>query len=366
MVRNLNRLPNVSAEIATTDADGSAGRLTHQDLPKDIPIHLFRRTASERWKFSVGLRQWLRANTAKYDLIHIHALWSFATAMAASAAQKSGVPYVVRPAGMLSAYTWERKGWKKRLYWHLSEQRTIARAAAFHVTSEAEATEVRAVRKDARVFLIPNGVDDAAFNHSGQCPTSLLDFRRPDANTPLVLFLSRLHPKKGIVDRLLPAIAAMRIPSFLAIAGTEDTHAPGYETEVRNEVARLGLQHRVTFLGAVRGDDRWSLFDEADVFVLPSRSENFGIVVAEAMARRCPVVVTDTVQSCTHVAAANAGEVVPDNVAAIAIALDRVLSRPEVGKAYGEAGRGYAERHFRWDQIAHQIRKMYDDCLAAR
>src|SRR5262245_51422490 len=83
MVTALNRLPGIAAEIATTDADGSSGRLNREALPPDLPIHVFRRTFSEQWKYSVGLRKWLKAHVGEYDMVHAHGLWSFAPAAAA-------------------------------------------------------------------------------------------------------------------------------------------------------------------------------------------------------------------------------------------------------------------------------------------
>jgi glycosyltransferase involved in cell wall biosynthesis len=363
LVAGLNSLPSLIVDVATTDADGPRGRLAISDLPTGLTVRLFRRNWSEQWKVSLDLHAWLRRHVAEYDLIHIHAVWSFATAAAARAAQRAGVPYIVRPAGMLSDYSWTHRGWKKRLYWSLVEQRTIQSATGFHVTSGQEAGEVRALRPDARVFVIPNGVAESAF--STPTDQGALRARCGEAAgvLPLVLFLSRLHPKKGIVDLLLPAIATMRTPCFLAIAGGADAHSPEHEAEVTRAIERIGLQKRVALLGGVSGDDRWAMFDGADVFVLPSHAENFGIVVAEAMARGCPVVVTDAVQSCAHVTAAGAGEVVRRDVRALAQSLDRVLAEPQLRDTYGNAGRAYAAEHFRWECIAEQVRQMYADCL---
>ncbi len=128
-------------------------------------------------------------------------------------------------------------------------------------------------------------------------------------------------------------------------------------------VANLKLNHRVAFLGAIPHAERWGLFDGADLFVLPSHSENFGIVVAEAMARRIPVVVSDEVQSSEHVTAALAGRVVPLDVDALARALDDLLGDPAGRAAAGERGSHYARSHFGWDEVAGKIRSLYEDCL---
>jgi glycosyltransferase involved in cell wall biosynthesis len=363
LVSTLNQTPDVQAEIATTDADGVGGRLTANDLPTGGKVHVFRRNWSEQWKVSIGLWRWLRRHTVEYDLIHIHAVWSFATAASAQAAEKGGVPYIVRPAGMLSGYSWNHRGWKKRLYWQLAEHHTIQGAAGFHVTSRQEANEVRALRAYAPLRVIPNGVDEAAFAQPRSAAALRTRCGGAAGHLPIVLFLSRLHPKKGIVDLLLPAIAAMHTPCFLAIAGGVDAHSPHYRLEVAQAIERLGLHGRTALLGSVATDDRWAMFDGADVFVLPSHHENFGIVVAEAMARGCPVVVTDTVQSCEHVQAAMSGEVVPSNVTALAAALDRIVAEPQLRRAYGEAGREYATQHFQWKKIAKHVRQMYEECL---
>jgi glycosyltransferase involved in cell wall biosynthesis len=314
---------------------------------------------------SIDLLHWLGQHANDYDLVHIHALWSFATAVAARVARRFEVPYILRPAGMLSNYSRRRSAWKKQLYWRLVERRTVRCAAAFHATSAEEAAEVRAVRPDARIFVIPNGVDDEAFVYARDVNALRQRCGKVAGQKPIVLFLSRLHPKKGILDRLLPAMAAMPAQCVLAIVGADDPHSPAHSNEVRAVVDALALQDRVVLLGPIEGEERWSLFDGADAFVLPSHAENFGIVVAEAMARACPVVVTDGVQSSTHVLTAGAGEVVSGDISALAGALDRVVSQPQLRERYGAAGRVYAEQHFRWNQIAQQVSQMYTDCIAA-
>jgi glycosyltransferase involved in cell wall biosynthesis len=258
---------------------------------------------------------------------------------------------------MLSDYTWSRNRPAKWAYWLARERGNVRAAAVVHCTSEGEGAELRlhrAVR--GRVEVIPNGVEATAWS----VPVDRNALRQrcgpAAAGRPLVLYLSRLHPKKGLADLLLPALKAMTTQTFLAVVGGPDDHAPGYEGVVRNEIDRLGLNDRVALLGPVTGAERWSVFDGADAFALPSRSENFGIVVAEAMARGCPVLVTDGVQAHEHVTRAAAGEVVSPDVEAVAAGLDRLLS---TGTAAGERGRAYARLHFDWDRIAERIAGVY-------
>jgi glycosyltransferase involved in cell wall biosynthesis len=364
MVAELNQLPDVSGEIATTDADGPRRQISVADLPDKASIHVFRRTFSEQWKLSLGLHAWLQKNAGQYDLLHIHTLWSFSSAVAARAAKRHGIPYIVRPAGMLSPYTWSRGRLKKNAYWIGIERATIRDAAGFHVTSDDEAAEVRWLRSDANTFVIPNGVEPAAFTEPrmtthlrNRCETSA-------QNLPILLFLSRLHPKKGILDRLLPAVAAMRTSCLLAIVGDEDSRAQGYEAAIQNAIKGFGLENRVAMLGPVFGNERWALFDGAAAFVLPSHSENFGIVVAEAMARGCPVVITKEVQAAALVTKAGAGIVVDGDAEGIAAALDFLLKDDEQRATVGARGHRFALQHLRWSCVAEKLRSMYCEILA--
>jgi glycosyltransferase involved in cell wall biosynthesis len=266
---------------------------------------------------------------------------------------------------MLSPYTWSRSTWTKRLYWRAVEARNLASVRCFHVTSKAEAQEVADLgATTAPSVVISQGLDADAWQTETRPGTLRRRCGEAAGDRPIVLFLSRLHPKKGIVDFLLPAFARQKTDAFLAIAGGPDEHAPAHETEVRAAVERLGLSDRVALLGSIPAEERWALFDGAALFVLPSRSENFGIVVTEAMARGLPVVVSQEVQAAEHVRAAGAGRVVPLEVGALAATLDELLGNPEATRALGAHGRQYVREHLSWDRIAGSIVEMYRMCLA--
>ncbi len=363
MCAALARRPGLRVEVATTDADGAAGRLTAADLPGgDVPVHLFRRDWSERWKYSRGLAAWLGRHARDYDVLHVHAVWSHATAAACRAARRAGVPVLLRPCGMLSDYSRRRSAWRKALYWRLVERPNLAAVRRFHATSAGEGRELEGLGLGVPAAVIPLGVDPQAWS-APRDPAALRQRCPAAGDRPILLFLSRLHPKKGLTDLLLPALTRMRADAFLAVAGGPDEHEPGYAHEVRAAVERLGLADRVALLGPVAPAERWALLDGAAAFVLPSRSENFGVVVAEAMARGVPVVISDAVQSGEHVAAAGAGRVVPLDADALGGALDRLLSEPGERAALGEHGRRYALDHFRWEQVAGRIEAAYRECL---
>jgi glycosyltransferase involved in cell wall biosynthesis len=328
-----------------------------------VPVRLFRRDWSERWKYSRGLAAWLREHAGDYHVLHVHAVWSHATTAACRAARRAGVPVLLRPCGMLSDYSRRRSAWRKALYWRLVERPNLAAVRRFHATSAAEGRELERLGLDIPAEVIPLGVDPQAWSVPPN-PDALRARCGPAAgDRPILLFLSRLHPKKGLADLVLPALARLRAGAFLAVAGGADGHEPQYANEVRAEVERLGLAGRVALLGEVAPAQRWELLDGAAAFVLPSRSENFGLVVAEAMARGVPVVVSDAVQSCEHVTAADAGRVVALKVEALADTLDRLLEAPQLRQEMGRRGQDYARRHFAWTAIAERIAEVYESCL---
>jgi glycosyltransferase involved in cell wall biosynthesis len=354
------RMPGMHVELATTDADGSRCRLSKKEVPDEYEVHVFRRTATERWKYSRDLGIWLHENARRFDILHIHALWSYASKAAARAAERSHVPYIIRPAGMLSDYTFHRRSWNKRIYWRWIERRTVHRAAAFHATSSAEQKEILRACPGANVYVILNGVDEDAWRVQLCRNLAMAELRESHKTQLRVLFLSRLHPKKGIVDILLPAWSQVTADAVLVIAGGDDPHAPGYAQQVRDEIARLGLATRVQLLGEISPDRRWGLYDSADLFVLPSHAENFGIVTGEAMARGCPLIISNLVQASDHVIAANAGSVVPCNVQAFALAMNAMLTDVDRRLSAGNSAREYARTHLDWRQVAACVRYMYE------
>jgi glycosyltransferase involved in cell wall biosynthesis len=304
------------------------------------------------------MSHWLSAHAGDYDVIQVHSNWNHPVAAACRAARRAGVPYIIRPCGMLSDYTWEKSKWKKRAYWWLRERTNIRRAAGFHVTSDDEQQEVRRLGVTTPIEVVPLGIGNDAWDAPverdwlrAQCPQA--------GNRPIVLFLSRLHPKKGITDLLLPALARLKSDAFLAVVGGEDAHTPGFTRQIEEEITRCGLGARIALLGAVAPERRWAAFDGADMFVLTSHSENFGIVVAEAMARGKPVVITSGVQFAKHVTASQAGTVVRPDADELAASLDGWLSDPSRRARAGESGRRYIQQHFTWRRTAQRLAELY-------
>ncbi|MGE3776051.1 MAG: glycosyltransferase [Pirellulaceae bacterium] len=341
----------VEVELATTDADGTRNRVSADEIKCSQRVHLFRCDDATFLKYSRGLERWLRSNVTRYDLLHVHSHWNFPASIACRVSRQHDVPYICRPCGMFSDYTWNKGRARRWLYWWFIERQNVAGAAAFHATSDGEKAEIGRLGVTAPIEVIPLGVSADAWS----CPFDGQWLR----NQCPGVFLSRLHPKKGLADVLLPAFAALRCDAHLAIAGGPDDHEPEYANLVVQTIARLGLAGRVHMLGEVRIEDRWRAYDGADLFVLPSHAENFGIVVIEAMARGKPVLVTDGVQSADHVRQASGGEVVPCDVTSLANALERWLTDPDRVISSGGSAREYARATFSWQSAGRRIVGLY-------
>lgn len=359
MCSALQRRPNVDVELATTNADGRYGELPTNRIPQDYPVHVFNRDFSENWKYSRDMGRWLTTHAKDYDIVHAHSLWSFSTWKSGQAAYSAEVPFVIRTAGTLAPYTFSRGQWKKFPYWQCFERHTVRRANCLHATSSGESREIQSVTSNSPVRVIPNGVESDAWKSARDASLLRQMCGEKAHDRDIVLFMGRLHPVKGIVDLLLPAFAKVKSDACLAIVGNVDQRTPNYGDAIREETRRLRLQNRVAVLSAISPSKKWAMYDGARCFVLPSRTENFGMVLVEAMARGCPVVTTDAVQANEHLRKAGAGIVVPREANSLATSIDDLLGSRELRLAYGSRGKAYAQSTFDWDAIARQVELMY-------
>ena len=351
LVRN-----GVSIQVVSTDTNGNLAPITRNDIKSELNIKLFRKTFSESFQYAAGFKVWLQNSLDQFDLVHGHAMWAYLTGAAAQVCFQNHKPFILRPAGMLSSYSLEKKSILKKIFWHFREKHMVRNATAFHATSQGEAEEIRRLRPDADIWTIPHGLPDEAFSVPAE--PDWLRQRCPGAgDKPIILFFSRIHPKKGLSDILIPAFSQMTPGFHLAIAGGEDSHVAGYENEVRQKVQALGLKDRVTFLGSINPEDRWRLLDGAAVFVLPSQSENFGVVVTEAMARGTPVVISDQVQIGDIVEKNSGGRVIPRDATLWAQTLSEVVQNP---------WNRYPRFRGTWDTAAKAVIQGYEKILKAK
>jgi glycosyltransferase involved in cell wall biosynthesis len=293
-----------------------------------------------------------------YDVVHVHALFSYATIPGCRAAVHAPVPYVLRPLGTLSEWSLGHRRWKKRPYYALLERSHLEMASAIHVTSDAEADDVRRLGYGDRARVIPLGVDVDDRLWMGARPIA--------AERPLrLLFLSRLHEKKNIplLLRALAAVARSARAVELTIAGDGD---PRYRAELTTLAETLGLSARVRFVGHVDGEEKRRVFAEADCFVLPSAHENFGIAVAEALAAGLPVIVTPGVALAPNVATAGAGLVTEATDDALASTITWAADHPAALVEMGQRAWRLARTDLSWSTTCVRLIELYAELATAR
>lgn len=318
--------------------------------PAQYPVPLYALGPGKgSYCYTPSARVWLREHLLGCDAMTVHGLWQHHNVLARDAAQKARVPYYIFAHGMLDPYfrrAYPLKHFKKVLYWPW-QYLVLRDARAVLFTCEQE-------RLLARKSFKPYCVREKVVRYGTAGPDS--DNERAKASflakhpglmgRPFLLFLSRIHPKKGC-DILLQAYAEVyrhfQDAPFLAMAGPDQV---GWGAELKMLAGRLGIAHRIIWTGMLEGDVKWGAFRACEAFVLPSHQENFGIVVAEAMACSKPVLISQEVNIWREVVEDGAGIAEPDTLEGTVSLLRRWSAMPEARRlAMGEAGaRSFANR----------------------
>lgn len=320
-------------------------------LADDARTHLVRECRWNRqWGVVSGFRRELSAlvtSAANGILIHDHGVWLPTNHGVAVFSRKANLKRIVSPRGMLSDWAL-RHGWlKKRLAWTAYQHSDLAAATAFHATSAEEAHEIHNLGLRQPIAVIPNGID-----FPENVPRKTADCRQRT-----MLFLSRIHPKKGLLNLVQAWKDANIEPNWrLVIAGPSEG---GHRGEVERLAAALGVGAQISFPGELNDREKWGWYSNADIFVLPTFSENFGIVVAEALAVGTPVLTT-TGTPWKELAERQAGWCVEPSRDSIATAL-RAATRlsPEELATMGCRGAEWVRKRFSWRDVGGQMCDFY-------
>ncbi|MBO3459811.1 hormogonium polysaccharide biosynthesis glycosyltransferase HpsP [Aetokthonos hydrillicola Thurmond2011] len=357
----------VEVTILTTDSNGDTGQKP-LDVPLNQPIEqdgyriiYFRCAPFRRYKFSFDLLKWLNSHAHEFDIAHIHALFSPVTSAAAAICRQKKLPYILRPLGTLDPADLQKKRQLKQIYAAILERSNLAGAAAIHFTSVQEAKISERFGVSTRDLVIPLGVKP----HTAEDQASAVREQFGIAqDVPLVLFMSRIDPKKGL-NLLIPAlenILALGLKFHFVLAGT-NPQDPGYEEKIRFQIESSPLRSHTTTTGFVTGEFKSALLQAADLFVLPSYYENFGIAVAEAMAAKIPVLISDQVHICQDICDSQSGWVSQLDVTQITNLLCLALQNPLERQRRGLNAQEYALKHYSWDAIARQTIDAYTEIL---
>jgi glycosyltransferase involved in cell wall biosynthesis len=292
-----------------------------------------------------------RVKTA--EVVNVHGIWNLANHAACSATSDAGVPLVVSPRGMLEPWALRNKPFKKQIGWWTYQRRDLQRADALHATSEQERANMSRLRLRAPVTVVPNGVDAP--------PASA----RSDVLPPRsLLFLSRIDRKKGIpmlIEAAAEIAAPMRDSGWrIFIVGPSE---PSYVAELRRLMQTRNVADLFEFRPAVDGVEKWSLLKSAEVMVLPTYSENFGLVIAEALASGTPVLTTTGTPWCDLQTLQCGWWVEPKSAALVDALREAINLTGEQRRAMGSRGAALVRERFDWPHVAEAMIELYRDVI---
>ncbi len=315
------------------------------DWPYEVRFEGFGGGIKSRLGMSPELATGLRKISRDPCILHGHGIWRAINLFPLLIRGNAPCRMIWSVHGALSSWSMRAKRRRKLAFWRALQKPALERVHCFHATRAAEYEDIRRAGLRAPVAILPSGIDTPAFDGTPR-------------KTKRIVFMSRLHPVKGL-DLLLPAwkTLARRFPEWeLVIAGP--AHGD-YGHSIRRLAAELQLE-RVEFVGEVSGREKTALLSEAGLFVLPSYSENFGVVVAEALAHGTPVVTT-TATPWRELVSRDCGWWVAAEAEPLAAALSEALSLPQSRlTAMGREGRHWMRESLAWPMIASQMHTTYE------
>jgi len=359
----------LSAALLQEGASVDVLTLDAPDAPwiRDFPLPLFALGPGRfGYGYSPRVVPWLVQHGGAYDMILVNGLWQFGGLAVWLASRKTSLRYAVFPHGMLDPWFKRRyplKHLKKWLYWPWAEYRVLRDAADVFFTSDEERLEARKSFPLYRCHEQVLGYGIALPPGEASQQQALFSEHYPNlAGKRLILFLGRIHEKKGI-DLLLQAfhelLPAAKSDFHLIIAGPHDNP---YGVRMQELTRQLGLDSHVTWPDMLSGDIKWGALRSADVFILPSHQENFGISVVEALACRLPVLISNKVNIWREITSDQAGLVENDDLAGTRHLLQRWMELP---LAETELFRSHAqdcfEKRFHMATVAKKLLSIVED-----
>lgn len=287
----------------------------------------------------------------KIDLLHGHGLWQMPIHQMALLARRNNIPYIISPRGMLEPWALNAKKWKKKLALWLYQKKDLAQAACIHATGQMEADQILRLGFKNHIAIIPNGINLSEFP---------LWEQKQENSKRTILFLSRIHPKKGIellIEAWQQIDINLRQNWQIEIAGNG---AKSYIASLQKLIDTKGLANEISIIGPQFGEAKLAAYNRANIFVLPTHSENFGIVVAEALACGVPVITTkgtpwEELNTC------NAGWWIDIGVDPLVNALKQAIQLSDTERQLmGQNGRKLVEENYSIESVAQKMSQLYE------
>jgi len=359
-------LAGIAQSLFTVQApNGEPEHVPNPALVTTVPIrgcHFEPLRALWSPSFKSTLRDYCRER--RINLIHSHEIWTQPNHAAAAVARELGLPLVVSTHGMLEPWAWRHRAWKKRPAWWLWQHRDLRSAAALRATAPQEVDALRALGLRNPIALIPNGVDlpeDAGPKPENGSRMTRIPRLQVAAGGPApgkrnALFLSRIHPKKGLLNLVAAWSQARPAGWRMVVSGPDEC---GHTEQVKQAVAAARLSEEFDFTPPAYGAQKQELYANADLFVLPTFSENFGIVIAEALAAGVPVITTKGAP-WEELRTRQCGWWIDIGVESLAAALREATSLSDQQRQeMGRKGRCLVEEKYAWPHIGREMSDVY-------
>ncbi|GBO56093.1 glycosyltransferase [Pseudanabaena sp. lw0831] len=360
------RSQGVDAEIATTNDNGKdlldvpLCNLTDQLAEYgNIPIRFFPRfspniNAIREFAFSRSLTIWLWQHIAEYDLVHVHAIFSYASTLSMAIARIRQVPYINMPHGLLCKWSLQQSKFRKQIYLNVIERSNLLRSQSLHFTTQQEQEEFNLLHLNIPNFILTHGVQIPTLIPDAQA--QLRELLQIPTHFPILLFMSRIHPKKGL-EYLIESLGKLKEYNFaLVIAGSGESD---YVSQIQDLLVTQGISDRTHLVGFVKGEAKNLYLQGADLFTLTSHSENFGIAAIESLAAGTPVLITDGVAIAPMVREKAIGYVTKLEINEIVVTLEDFLQNFHQKLHNRSRCQQIIAENYSWQSISAQLAKIY-------
>lgn len=364
------RSQGIDAEIATTNDNGKdlldvpLYKLTDQLAEYgNIPIRFFPRfspkiNAVREFAFSRSLTTWLWQHINEYDLVHVHAIFSYTSTIAMAIARIRKVPYLNMPHGLLCKWSLQQSKFRKQIYLNVIERSNLLHSQSLHFTTQQEQEEFNLLKLNIPSFILPLGVQIPILIPNAQSHLRLL--LQIPTHFPILLFMSRIHPKKGL-EYLIAALSKLKEYNFtFVIAGSGE---PIYVQQIQDLLVTHGISDRAHLVGFVEGEIKNLYLQGSDLFTLTSHSENFGIAAIEALAAGMPVLITDGVAIAPIVKEQEIGYVTKLEINAIVVTLENFLQNFHQKLHNRSRSQQIIAENYSWQSISAQLATIYRDII---
>jgi len=286
------------------------------------------------------------------EIVHDHGLWLPFHREISCACKHHSVQKIISPRGMLEPWARNYRRWKKEIAWLLYQRRNLQVASVLHATSVKETANLLSLGFKIPVAVIPNGVDVPIISQSAVY----------SENIKTALFLGRIHVVKGLIN-LVKAWGKIRPSNWrVVIAGPDED---GHQAEIEREISKHNLTNSFKFIGQVTDEEKWEHYNRADLFILPTHTENFGIVVAEALASGTPVITTKGAP-WVELEEYRCGWWIDIGIEPLAKAISKAISlSTEERLKMGQRGQKLVMQNYSWDHIGKSMTSVYKWMLNA-